>query len=89
MSRKAKPQSVVPLHRTRSITWLHIIQGKWLLAACSDATASMITLWSLASLLSGSAPIPHAEAYLDGPVSDGAVQIQKGRLIIALDVRSP
>lgn len=89
MSCQAKPQSVVPIYRTRSITWLHIVQGKWLLAACSDATVSTITLWSLASLLSGGSPAPQEEAYLDGPVSDGAVQMQEGRLIIALDVRSP
>ena len=85
------PATVRHLHQPRSITWLTIINGTWLLAASSDATTSVLSLWSVSAVLSSADQPVQASAtvYLRGTVSDGKVFNQGAEVLIALDIRSP
>lgn len=78
------------LHGKRSVTWVRLVQGKWLLVASSERTASVITLWDVASLLSPSSssspPVPTSEASLEAPVYSGLVDVQDGAVTIALEL---
>ncbi|OBZ70591.1 hypothetical protein A0H81_09142 [Grifola frondosa] len=60
-----------------------------MLAACSDSSSSMISLWSINRLEAGIGDgAPLAEAFLSAPVSSGAVEVQNGAVIIALGLHS-
>ena len=78
----------VTLHGKRSVTWVRLVQGKWLLVASSERTASVITLWNVVSLLSPSSspPVPTSEAFLEAPVYSGLVDVQDGVVTIALEL---
>ena len=90
ISHGLKPATAIPLHQPRSVTWVRLVQGQWLLAASSDASTSVICLWSLRSVLSkGASTAPQAQAFLEGPVASGDVEVQDGRVVVALDIRSP
>ena len=79
------------LHQRRSVTWVRLIHGMWLVAASYDASSSVLSLWSIHTLLSArntQSIDPETEAYLSGPVNGGEIHVESGRLVIALDVRS-
>ena len=78
------------LHQPRSITWVRLLQGAWLLVAASDVSTSSLSLWSVHEILSSSqdSAAPSAEVYLDGPVQDGEVHILGNQVSVALDVRT-
>ena len=78
------------LHQPRSITWVRLIHGLWLLVAASDATTSTLSMWSVQTTLScppGSAA-PAAVIYLDGRVNRGEVHVSEEQVLIALEMRS-
>lgn len=78
------------LPQTRSVTWVQVVGGTYLISACSDASTSILSLWRLSSLM-GSGPYPARalldEAYLEGPVEAGLVDLLEGTPIIALELR--
>lgn len=79
--------TLFPLHDMGSITWARILYGRWLLAAVSDRTNSVLKLWPLSAFADPSQPVTsHILAYLHGPVCSGQVEIQKGEIIIALEL---
>lgn len=82
---------IIPVYQKRSVTWIRLIQSQWLLVASSDDLLSVITLWSVADLLTPSNDTrtspPLAEAYLSAPVIDGAVDLQGSAVIFALELR--
>ena len=89
----SRSHSTVYLRQTRSVTWIRLVQGRWLLAASSDSTTSVLSVWSVSMVLqtglsSNQPPRPQAEVYLEGPVSDGCVDVQGGQVVIALEIRS-
>lgn len=80
---------VIPtLNTPRSVTWVHVVRGQWLVVASSDACQSVLTLWPLFSYYSkrGSGR-PIREVYLDGPVKSGQCDVWNGVVSIALEVR--
>lgn len=88
-----QPAVSVHLDGACAVTWVHILQGRWLLTASSDSSLSGLSLWSLSDVLSAgrnhSKPSSIATAYLEGPVADGLVEVRDGRVVIALEIRSP
>lgn len=77
------------MHQSRSVTWVKIVQSKWLLVALSDSSTSTLCLWKLSSiLLDESDPPPVAEVFLEGPVSNGLTEVQDGVLVVALELRT-
>lgn len=84
------PRSIISIPQSRSVTWVKLIRGQWLLSACSNHTSSTLCLWSLDDLSKfGNAARPSALAYLEGPVAAGLIDIQDDdRLIIALEIRA-
>ncbi|CAL1714346.1 unnamed protein product [Somion occarium] len=81
-------QLVLSLDQSRSVSWLQLVRGQWLLAAFSDTQTSIIRIWSVMDLLSNfgkSSPV--AEAYLEAPVASGMVQTRDDQLYIALYLR--
>ena len=84
------PVTTHHVHQPRSITWVALVNGTWLLAASSDATTSVLSLWSVKTVLASSAEKPAqtaAEVYLHGSVDSGKVFAQGEEVFIALDIR--
>ncbi|EKM55413.1 uncharacterized protein PHACADRAFT_256027 [Phanerochaete carnosa HHB-10118-sp] len=80
---------MVSFPQTRSVTWAKLVQGKWVLVACSDQTTSAICLWSLQSFYRSEGPPDIvAQAFLKGPVVYGLVEVQNDQVIIALELRA-
>ena len=90
LTAEAKSPTSFPLHQSRSITWLRMLHGKWLLAASSDATTSVLSLWSLQAVLTspGKSEAPTAEVYLSGPVGGGELFVSGNEVAVALDIQS-
>ncbi|KAI0069878.1 hypothetical protein K474DRAFT_1680580 [Panus rudis PR-1116 ss-1] len=69
--------TIVSIPQERPVTWTQIVSGRWLLAASSDRTTSVLSLWSipypLTSLPDNTPPI--ANVYLPAPVRDGRVEV--------------
>lgn len=88
----SRPQAphVVTAHQSRSVTWVKMIRGQWLLVACSDGSSSVLCLLSVALLSElGAAACPAAQTYLEGPVARGLVDVQEtNRLVIAVELRA-
>lgn len=86
---------MVPLHQARSVTWVKLVQAKWLIVASSNASTSVLSIWSLASLLKlGSSREPLSHTYLSGPVREGILDVSEDRdrnerVILSLDICSP
>lgn len=78
---------VVQFNQKRSVTWIQMLQSQWLLVASSDDVCSVISLWSVTSLLTSQSPAPFAEAFLCGPVMTGAVDVGGSSVTIALELR--
>ena len=86
-----RPAAIRHLHQPRSITWVSIINGTWLLAASADATTSLLSLWPIKAVLSSAEQPPQAvtSVYLKGNVDCGKVYAQGKDVYIALDIRTP
>jgi hypothetical protein len=80
------PKSVTPLNLPQSVTWLRLVNGRWLLVTSSDLYFSKLTCWDTSLLRESSEPI--AECSLSGPVKSGKVEVQADGVVIALDVES-
>ena len=79
---------VIPMNQSRSVTWVKVICGRWVAAASSDHNTSVVRIWSIASLMSSNDCIPPiAEAYLEGPVANGCWEVERGSLVLALELR--
>ena len=88
--------TTVSLDRPRSVTWVHIVLGTWLLVASSDEGTSALEVWPLSDVLRSARsesidrePSQPAAFYLDGPVRDGRVHVRDGRAVVALEIHSP
>lgn len=81
---------LLPFHQIRSVTWVKLVQGTWLLVAKSDRSASSLQLFSLSSLGPDSTQPPTlvSEVFLAGPVANGLTEVQDGVLIVALELRT-
>ncbi|KAK7679987.1 hypothetical protein QCA50_016933 [Cerrena zonata] len=71
-----------------SVTWVRLVQSQWLLVASSDDITSVITLWSVTSLLTSNtrSPAPLAEAFLPAPVATGKVDVVGSCVVLALEL---
>ncbi|THH28824.1 hypothetical protein EUX98_g5349 [Antrodiella citrinella] len=78
---------VVRVDQVRSVTWVKLVHGAWLLVATSDADASSIALWKISDILRDESHAkPVSEAFLPAAVRDGVVDVQDGSLVIALSL---
>ncbi|KAF7332394.1 F-box domain-containing protein [Mycena kentingensis (nom. inval.)] len=66
-----------------SITWLRLVDARWLFVAFSDESASKLALWDLRWMSEGH-PGPIADASLPGRVQTGQVEAQDDGVVIAL-----
>ncbi|TCD69480.1 hypothetical protein EIP91_007606, partial [Steccherinum ochraceum] len=83
----AVPGSVVRFDQVKSVTWVKILQGSWLIVASSDRSASSISLWKVADVLSHAAQAkPVAEASLPAPVCGGTVDVQDDSITISISL---
>ncbi|KAI0810872.1 hypothetical protein BC629DRAFT_1011995 [Irpex lacteus] len=74
----------------RPITWVHLVGGTWLLVAMSDSSSSVLSLFSIKSLLGARSHDLLAQAFLDGHVLNGLAEVSAEHgLVIALELRSP
>lgn len=81
--------AVITLHQPRSVTWVQLIRGQWLLVASSDQSSSKLSLWHLLSMHTSNGPgNPVSEAFLDGPVAGGFVDLQDEIITCALEIRA-
>ena len=76
----------VPFNQKRSVTWLRLIQSRWLLVASSDDINSSVSLWTIQDLLSSNVT-PVTEVFLPAPAVNGAVDIQGSTVVFALELR--
>ncbi|KAJ6492803.1 hypothetical protein C8R47DRAFT_1012885 [Mycena vitilis] len=77
------PAYVWRLNMRQSITWLRLIEGRWLFVASSDIDVSKISCWDLSLVFRGHTD-PIAEAYLPGQVKTAQVQLQDTGVVLAL-----
>lgn len=80
----------MPFYQAYPINWTRIVDGSWLLVAMADSSASVLSLYSINSLLGTRSQDLLAQAFLEGPVVNGLVEasVEYG-IIIALELRTP
>ena len=79
----------VTLLQSRPITWTRLVRGTWLLVAMSDVESSVLSLYSIQSLLGTRSRDLLAQAFLSGPVLNGLVEVSSGNdIMIALELRT-
>lgn len=79
---------VTRLDQGRSVNFLRLVNGRYLLAALTKGKESVIALYSLLSVQQGQAE-PVARATLPGPVSSGEIDVQDDQVVVALCFQSP
>lgn len=79
---------VTRLDQGRSVTWLRLIHGQYLLVAAARPNESTIALYALADIQKGNAQ-PVARGTLPGPVSSGEMSVQDDQVVLALCFQSP
>ena len=80
----------VLFHQSKPITWTRLVQASWLLVAMSDTESSVLSLYSIESLLGARSQDLLAQAFLEGPVLSGLAEVSDEHdLVIALEVRTP
>lgn len=82
-----RPQSIIRLDLSRSVTWLRLVSGRWLFIASSDARASSFACWDIETVFR-EVKEPAAECFFSGPVDDGMFEVQHEGIVIALSVGS-
>lgn len=76
------------MHGPKSVTWVQLVYGRWLLVASSDQSDSLLHLWDLAPFHdTDGGPETVAEVALSGPVKAGYIDHMDGDLVIALELR--
>ena len=79
----------IDFHQAYPITWVQLVRGSWLLVAMSDAESTVISLYSIRSLLGTRSQDLLAQAFLEGPVVNGLVEVSHEHgIIIALELRT-
>ena len=79
----------ISFHQAYPITWVQLVRGSWLLVAMSDAESSVISLYSIRSLLGTRSQDLLAQAFLEGPVLNSLVEVSHEHgIIIALELRT-
>ena len=79
----------VDLPQPYPITWTQLVRGAWLLVAMSDAESSVLSLYSIQSLLRTRSQDLLAQAFLEGPVLNGLVEVSDEHgIVIALELRT-
>lgn len=86
---------IAPLHQKRSVTWVKLVRAQWLVVAASNASVSILSIWSVASLLdSHGDKVPLSEIHLSGPVRGAILDLADDRdgrddqVTLALDICS-
>ena len=75
----------ISFHQAYPITWVQLVRGSWLLVAMSDAESSVISLYSIRSLLGTRSQDLLAQAFLEWRVVNGLVEVSHEHgIIIAL-----
>lgn len=79
-----------PLYQAYPINWTRIVDGSWLLVAMADSSASILSLFSIESLLGARSEDLLAQVSLEGTVVNGFAEasVEYG-IIIALELRTP
>ena len=79
----------VDFYQAYPITWIQIIRGSWILVAMSDSESSVLSLYSVRSLLGTRSQDLLARAFLDGPVLNGLVEVSSdSEVVIALELQT-
>ena len=79
----------IDFHQAYPITWIQLVRGSWLLVAMSDAESSVLSLYSIRSLLGTRSQDLLAQAFLEGPVLNGLVEVSNEHdVVIALELRT-
>ena len=79
----------VDFYQAYPITWIQLIRGSWISVAMSDAESSVLSLYSVRSLLGMGSQDLLAQAFLDGPVLNGLVEVSgDSEVVIALELRT-
>ncbi|EIW77761.1 hypothetical protein CONPUDRAFT_167828, partial [Coniophora puteana RWD-64-598 SS2] len=78
-------KSVWRLDLKRSVTWLRLVESRFLLVASSDTLCSNLEIYDLAALGTNGL-VPLTGCYLPGPVTSGEAEIRDGRLLPTLQV---
>ncbi|GJE87200.1 hypothetical protein PsYK624_032830 [Phanerochaete sordida] len=74
----------------RSVTWLRLVHGQYVLAAHNKSGESTIALYSVLSIQNGNGkPEPIATATLPGVVSSGELDVQEDQVVLSLCFQSP
>ncbi|EIW79573.1 hypothetical protein CONPUDRAFT_166320 [Coniophora puteana RWD-64-598 SS2] len=74
----------------RSVTWLKLVEGRWLLVASMDTMCSRLEVYDISATGKGIFG-PLAGCYLSGPITSGEADIRNGQLraAVAVDARVP
>lgn len=76
--------------QSQPITWVRLVGGTWLLVATSDSSSSVLSLFSVKSLLRARSHDLLAQAFLNGCVVNGFVELSDEHgLVIALELQAP
>ena len=79
----------VDFYQAYPITWIQLVRGSWLLVAMSDAESSVLSLYSIRSLLGTRSQDLLAQAFLEGPVLNSLVEVSSdSEVVIALELRT-
>lgn len=74
----------------RSVTWLRLVHGQYVLVAHNKSGESTIALYSVLEIQNGSGkPVPIATARLPGVVSSGELDVQEDQVVLSLCFQSP
>ena len=79
---------VTRLDQGRSINFVRLVHGRYLLVASTKAGESSLALYSLVAIQQKDFE-PVARAALPGPVSSGEVEVQSEEVVVALCFQSP
>ena len=79
----------IGFHQAYPIIWIQLVRGSWLLVAMSDSESSVLSLYSIRSLLGTRSQDLLAQAFLEGPVLNGLVEVSNEHdVVIALELRT-
>lgn len=89
----ASPSSspvVTRFDQGRSVTWVRLVHGQYVLVAHNKSGESTIALYSVQSIQNGGGkPAPIATATLPGVVSSGEMDVQEDQVVLSLCFQSP
>ncbi|KAF7290896.1 F-box domain-containing protein [Mycena chlorophos] len=85
LHRDDAPSRYCSLGLPQPITWLRLVDGRWLFVAFSNRESSQLACWDISGLNAGYGT-PVAEAFLPGRVNSAQVEIQCEGIVLALGI---